>query len=127
MNSPHMAMVAEDGAEAIIPLSSDKRQRGLDLWLSAGKMLGVSQYADGGIVGDTNGMNTATSVSAGGSVDIKIELNPEFVIEAQNAGDEDRMIAVIKAHIREMVDDISDELADRLARVFSNMPVKGVV
>lgn len=28
----------------------------------------------------------------------------------------------MKSRIREMVDDISDELAERLARVFANMP-----
>ena len=35
------------------------------------------------------------------------------------------IIAIIKAHILELVDDISDELAERLARVFANMPVRG--
>ena len=128
MNSPHMAMVAEDGAEAIIPLSPSKRARGLDLWMNAGQLMGVQPYEDGGIVGDTTDVSTATATGGGGNnVEIKVEVNPEFIIQAKDAGfDGESLVALIKAHIREMVDDIGDELAERLARVFANMPVKGV-
>ena len=128
MNSPHMAMVAEDGAEAIIPLSPSKRARGLDLWMNAGQLLGVQPYEDGGIVGNTTDVSTATATGGGGNnVEIKVEVNPEFIIQAKDAGfDGESLVALIKAHIREMVDDIGDELAERLARVFANMPVKGV-
>jgi len=128
MNSPHMAMVAEDGAEAIIPLSPSKRARGLDLWMNAGQLMGVQPYEDGGIVGNTADVSTATATAGGGNnVEIKVEVNPEFVIQAKDAGfDGEQLVALIKAHIREMVDDIGDELAERLARVFANMPVKGV-
>lgn len=128
MNSPHMAMVAEDGAEAIIPLSPSKRARGLDLWQNAGELLGVQPYEEGGIVGNTTDVSTATATGGGGNnVEIKVEVNPEFIIQAKDAGfDGEQLVALIKAHIREMVDDIGDELAERLARVFANMPVKGV-
>lgn len=68
-------------------------------------------------------------MSSGGvpaKVDVHLELSPQFVIEAQESGmDENTIIAIIKAHIKEMVDDIGDELAERLARVFANMPVRG--
>lgn len=51
MTRPHVGLVAEDGAEAIIPLSGKRRKRGISLWEKAGKMLGVKPYAEGGIVG----------------------------------------------------------------------------
>ena len=51
MTSPHIGMVAEDGAEAIIPLGSKRRSRGLSLWERAGEILGVKKFAEGGIVG----------------------------------------------------------------------------
>lgn len=51
MTRPHLGLVAEDGAEAIIPLSGKRRKRGISLWEKAGKMLGVKPYAEGGIVG----------------------------------------------------------------------------
>lgn len=128
MNSPHVGMVAEQGPEAIIPLSPSKNARGLDLWMKTGQLLGVKPYADGGIAGNTSTITAETTAtgSGGNHFDIKIELSPEFIIETKNSGaDEESIIAILKAHIREMVDDIGDELAERLARIFANMPVKG--
>ena len=129
MHSPHVGLVAEDGPEAIIPLSPSKNARGLDLWMRAGEQLGVRPYAEGGIVGDIPEdipVTTFSGSGGGNNVEIKVEVNPQFVIEARDAGfDGESLIAVIKAHIRELVDDIGDELAERLARVFANMPVKG--
>jgi hypothetical protein len=127
LNSPHMAMVAEDGAEAIIPLSPSKRQRGLDLWMNAGQLMGVQPYAEGGIVGETEPVTTVTGGTGGGNnIEVKVEVNPEFVIEAKDAGfNGEQLVALIKTHIRDMVDDIGDELAEKLARIFANMPVKG--
>ena len=130
MTKPHMGIVAEAGAESIIPLSPSKRGRGIDLWEQTGQALGVRPYADGGIVGETEDTEVPiTPMSSGGvpaKVDVHLELSPQFVIEAQESGmDENTIIAIIKAHIKEMVDDISDELAERLARVFANMPVRG--
>jgi TP901 family phage tail tape measure protein len=132
MTKPHMGIVAEAGAESIIPLSPSKRGRGIDLWEQTGQALGVRPYADGGIVGETEDTEVPiTSISSGGvpaKVYVHLELSPRFVIEAQESGmDENTIIAIIKAHIKEMVDDIGDELAERLARVFANMPVKGGV
>ena len=49
ITKPHFGIVGEDGEEAIIPLT--KRQRGLELWVEAGKRLGVLPFAQGGIVG----------------------------------------------------------------------------
>ena len=132
MTKPHMGIVAEAGAESIIPLSPSKRGRGIDLWEQTGQALGVRPYAEGGIVGETEDTDMEvpiTPMSSGGApakVDVHLELSPQFVIEAQESGmDENAIIAIIKAHIKEMVDDISDELAERLARVFANMPVRG--
>lgn len=42
-----LSWVAEDGPEAIIPLGAKRRERGLELWLQAGEMLGVTEFADG--------------------------------------------------------------------------------
>lgn len=129
MNSPHVGMVAEQGPEAIIPLSPSKNARGFDLWMKTGQLLGVKPYADGDIVGDTSTIASETVTTGGGSnnFDIKLEINPEFVIEGRDGMDEETLVSVIKSKLREMVDDIGDELAERLARIFANMPVKGTV
>lgn len=131
MTKPHMGIVAEAGAESIIPLSPSKRGRGIDLWEQTGQALGVRPYADGGIVGETEDTEVPITPSGGSGgapakIDIHLQMSPSFVVEARESGmDENTIIAIIKAHIKEMVDDISDELAERLARVFANMPVRG--
>jgi TP901 family phage tail tape measure protein len=129
MTRPHLGLVAEDGPESIIPLSPSKRGRGLDLWEETGKALGVVPYAEGGIEGDVEyPMQTPVSTTAPGGqvIEVKLDLSPSFVIEAREGGmSEDDIVRIIKTRIREMVDDIGDELAERLARIFANMPAKG--
>ena len=131
MTKPHMGIVAEDGAESLIPLSPSKRQRGLDLWQRTGELLGVRAYEDGGIVGEEPEEIPVASATgkAGQNITIKVEVKaePKFTIEGSGDNtDENKVLAVLKAYIREMTDDIGDELAERLARIFENMPVKGV-
>ena len=129
MTKPHMGIVAEAGAESIIPLSPSKRTRGIDLWRETGELLGVRPYADGGVVGkiklDDEDMPVATGNNSGGvTIKIDVAANPEFTIGTGSAGDDEQILTVLKAHIRSMADDIGDELAERLARIFVNMPVK---
>ncbi|ANX01321.1 hypothetical protein CSTERLE_06935 [Thermoclostridium stercorarium subsp. leptospartum DSM 9219] len=131
ITKPHMGIVAEDGAEGIIPLSPSKRQRGLDLWQRTGELLGVRAYEDGGIVGEEpNEIPVAPATGrASQNITIKVEVKaePKFTIEGSGDNtDENKVVAILKAYIREMTDDIGDELAERLARIFANMPVKGV-
>jgi tape measure domain-containing protein len=126
---PHMGLVAEAGAESIIPLSPSRRTRGIDLWRETGELLGVRPYANGGIIGairDDGGDVPVAAGNSGSGVTIKIDVsaNPEFTIGTGNAGDDEQILSVLKAHIRSMADDIGDELAERLARIFVNMPVK---
>lgn len=56
LTKPHMGLVAEDGPEAIIPLSGKRRSRGIALWEEAGEKLGVYAYGNGGIVGQSSQM-----------------------------------------------------------------------
>ena len=60
------------------------------------------------------------------TVPVTITINPEIVIQAaaQGMSPED-IVALLKEKIRDMVDDISDEMAEKLARIFANMPVRG--
>lgn len=51
VDGPLLSWVGEDGPEAIIPLGGKRRSRGIELWRQAGDMLGVPQFANGGIVG----------------------------------------------------------------------------
>ena len=160
MHAPHMAQVAEDGPEAIIPLGASSRSRGMAVWEQAGDILGANAPAPvgsndnglGDIIPEGNGgawsapqdgesgndapvyttATPGTTGPAGGqgepavTVPVNITINPEIVIQAaaQGMSPED-IVALLKEHIRAMVDDISDEMAEKLARIFANMPVRG--
>jgi gas vesicle protein len=128
MTKPHMGIVAEDGAEGIIPLSPSKRSRGLDLWQRTGELLGVQPYEDGGIVGDTSvaaPQGTASRSSEGINFTVNNKIEPSFTFEIRAGADPDEIVAVIKSRTQEFTDEIGDNLAERLARIFANMPVKG--
>lgn len=167
VNGPLLSWVGEDGPEAIIPLGSKRRSRGLSLWEKAGELLGVKKYAKGGIVEnsrytsnpfqnyeDLNSINDTLTKAPRGNhefsegdmedttstepiavksgsgegerkteVHVNVSLNPTFRIDG-NGGNESDIIRVVRTHMRELADEIGGELAERLAMVFSNMPVK---
>lgn len=127
MSVPHLGLVAEDGPEAIIPLGGKRRNRGLDLWMEAGRMLGVKAYAEGGIVGPkkNNYYMPETYGDAhrktDGNLPISITLNPSFTI---NGGeDSNKTMRDIKAHLKELANDLAAEFATRVADVYANAPI----
>ena len=96
MTQPHMGIVAEAGAESIIPLSPSKRTRGIDLWRETGELLGVRPYADGGVVGkikaDDEDMPVATGNNSGGvTIKVEVSANPEITIGTSDTGDDERI------------------------------------
>jgi hypothetical protein len=80
-SSPTFGVWAEDGDEAIIPLSPDKRGRGLGLWGEAGRRLGVEYFADGAIA--ARGSPPAAAAAgggAGGGDDYSVTFAPGSVV-----------------------------------------------
>ncbi len=159
MHAPHMAQVAENGPEAIIPLGTSSRSRGMAIWEEAGDILGINNPAlvgsnDNGLgdiipEGNADGYSgpqrggygedapvyspdtPERTESAGASQDtpvsvqVSITVNPEIIVQAAQGMNTEDIVAILKERIRDMVDDISDEMAEKLARIFANMPVKG--
>ncbi len=124
MTTPHLGLVAEDGAEAIIPLSGKRRERGLALWQEAGKMLGVPQHAEGGIVG---ALPSISSTPNRGGTTITVEIGGITlggINVSADGGNPEEIIEIIREHIADLTDDIAAELAEKLQAVFSNMPLK---
>lgn len=87
------SIFGEDGEEMAIPLSKNKRKRGLGLWAQAGKMLGVklpsytpesSGYESGQVTNETNNYNPSFSITINGAEDTRsIERKiKQFVSEA---------------------------------------------
>ena len=75
-SSPHLGVVAEAGPEAIIPLSSKMRDRGIELWKQAGRFLGIAPHAEGGIFGSSK-----LVTEAGPEAGIPFSRSPERIRE----------------------------------------------
>lgn len=128
LTRPHLGLVAEAGAEAIIPLSRARRQRGLEVWEQAGRILGVIPYSQGGIAGDTD---TATTTpiqvyqprpkGQGQTIVINVNANPAYEIKAATSAED--VLAVIRQHESRLAEEIGEEIAEKLAAIFGNMPV----
>ncbi len=150
ITSPILSYIGEDGPEAIIPLGGKYRSRGMELWEQAGDMLGVSSR-DSGMTAELplaaiqepadegeggTAPTTYTTATSGGTsapeaaqgnvnVPVNVQISPEINIQASDSMDEEDIVRIMFENIRDLVDDISDEMADRLAKVFANMPVRG--
>ena len=168
-----MSWVGEEGLEYIIPTVPGRRQRGISLWMQAGKTLGmlgpdgeISAHANGGAVGagssiipedsiqlaqvpekadntvwsimgqavsnesskdasegdgTTFTVNNAQQNDGGGKVEVNVNMNPVIKIEGSNM-DEEKIFQVLQNRIREMADDLGDEIAERMGKIFNNMP-----
>lgn len=125
VTGPLLSWVGEDGPEAIIPLGSKRRDRGMDLWLQAGRALGVKEYADGGMIGDvplSGGSSDSSSGSSGNNSDkgqIVVNMNPVFNINGEGGND---TVNSIKEKLKELINEMSGELASRLLESYANMP-----
>ena len=122
---PLLSWVGEDGPEAIIPLGSKRRDRGMDLWLQAGRALGVKEYADGGMIGDVPLSGDSADSSSGSSGNngdkgqIVVNMNPVFNINGDGGND---TVNSIKEKLKELINEMSGELASRLLESYANMP-----
>ena len=125
VTGPLLSWVGEDGPEAIIPLGSKRRDRGMDLWLQAGRALGVKEYADGGMVGDVPLSGDSADSSSGSSGNngdkgqVVINMNPVFNINGDGGND---TVNSIKEKLKELINEMSGELASRLLESYANMP-----
>ena len=112
--SPHLGLVGEAGPEAIIPLGTGMRERGLDLLGKAAEMLGVD-------VGE-NGL--AAFAGTGSSDPVKIELggiSPTFNITGN--GDPEKISEVISQKMGAIADNFAAIMAEKLSQINSNQPI----
>lgn len=54
--------------------------------------------------------------------EINVDMSPVIKIEGGNM-DEEKVFEVMKNRIREMADDLGDEIAERMSKIFANMPL----
>lgn len=150
-NGAELSWVGEEGLEYIIPTVPTRRQRGIELWKSAGRTLGVlgadgqiSAHANGGEVGEEvpntipysgssstdpdssesgeseKGNVPTNVVSDKSGVVVQVNLSPQFNISDT---DDNNVMQLIKAHIKELADDLGNEIAAMLSEAYENTPV----
>lgn len=127
MTRPHIGLVAEDGAEAIIPLSGKRRNRGISLWQEAGERLGVKPYAEGDFAGNTD--YTVPAAASGSAMDSGTGINVtiqnvafEINVNGGDLPDTQSLVELIKENIRNLTDEIAYQLAVSLQQVYANKP-----
>lgn len=126
LTRPHLGLVAEAGAEAIIPLSSSKRNRGLDLWEKAGRAMGVLPYADGGIVGSIQPytVDNSTSYTADGAFTQPIQVNlggMQFSFNGANVQSPESIMRAIRDQMPQVANEVCEAIAILIKQSFSNL------
>ena len=126
--------VNEEYPEMIIPLSSQRRERALDLWEKTGSLLGVPGYAQGGVIAGAKiagardegiqfkPYNGGNAPSGGGDRTIKVEIGSiPIAIHVDGDGD---IIEAIEAKKAEIAEAVAGVIADELGAIFENTPTK---
>lgn len=148
LTKPHVALVAEAGPEAIIPLSGTNKYRGIELWKEAGSQLGILKeegvytHTQGGIFGDiskskkvnsliyqqavsnnkeADEKQTSSQISA--PVDISnIHLGGiNFTFNGNGNQDKESIMQVIRQQMPEIANEVAEEIAKVLQKKFANM------
>lgn len=61
------------------------------------------------------------SESGDKNVEVNVNMNPVIKIDGSNM-DKDQIFEVLQSRIREMADELGDEIAERISKIFGNMP-----
>ena len=141
LTKPHIGLVAEDGAEAIIPLSGKRRNRGISLWEKAGKLLGINNYgkgikahAEGGIFGNISNNDEVSNnifdnkdivkkpkdnISAISPITINLG-GINITINSSESVSNDIM-DIIRQNMPEISNEVASTIAKALINLFANM------
>jgi hypothetical protein len=111
LTHPQLGLVGEAGPEAIIPLSSGKRGRALDLFRKTGSILGEETVSFPG---------TSSPVSFG---DINVENH--FTVEAETNATPESIMATIQQNIRRISGSVTHEITKGVRQSYENMPTGG--
>ena len=127
--STRFIRVNEEAPEMIIPLSSQRRDRAMKLWMKTGQLLGVPGFARGGI---TTGGNqdegirfTASNPEPKDTRSVVVQvgdINIELKVEAT---DKEGVVQAIKEQIADIAESVAEIFTNEFEAVFENTPVRG--
>lgn len=120
--------VNEESPEMIIPLSSQRRERGLKLWEKTGELLNVPGFARGG---NTNGGSEGFRIKqyeaeeGNGGQTVHIEVGGIHLDIHVDATGHQSITEAIQEQAPEIAESIAGILAEALSEQFSNTPTRG--
>lgn len=121
--------VAEEGTpEMIIPLGSQRRERGLKLWEKAGEMLGVDHFFRGGRTDNGDEGLRFHHYGSGepvGGQNVEVDVGGVNVTIQVDAKGSDNIVEAIKAQGNEIAETVAGILVDAFGGQFENTPVRG--
>lgn len=125
-NTPHRGLVAEDGPEAIIPLSAGQRGRAMDILDRVAPMLGMDSDGAGGYSFPTDGIAPAVSVSSGGNggapaVTINLGgLSQNITMNGENTANMEAFRNYLTENMEQMADQISGMIGEKVNDIWNN-------
>lgn len=120
IGSKVLSWLGEEGyPEMVIPFAPHRRQRALKLYEQTGKMLGISEHANGGMVGD----GSVPTISTGGGSNGNVEVNVgNITISVNSSGG--NLAENLDSQKEEIAEKISEVLYKAFSSQFSNTPVR---
>lgn len=109
-NDPHIGMIGEAGAEAVIPLSGANKEHGKHLWSETGSILGMNNKVDEGQV--QHPQTAPITINLGGM---------SFTFTGVNTGDNASIIAAVREQMPTIANEMCETIAAALQKVFGNM------
>ncbi|KMZ42507.1 MULTISPECIES: hypothetical protein [Bacillales] len=94
INKPHLGLVGEAGPEVIIPLSAGRRKRALELLGHTTRKLGVTPYANGGMVGP---LRSSFGSNQAKVVQVKVDAPIQLHLHISGDINQEKFIALLKS------------------------------
>lgn len=113
----------ELASNTILPLTAQPQEESKSVWSVTGQELTGNSSDEESEGKKAISVNAAVQGQQGNNTfEINVDMSPVIKIEGGNM-DEEKVFEVMKNRIREMADDLGDEIGERLSKIFANMPL----
>ena len=123
VNGTTLSYVGEDGPEAIIPLGSKRRQRGMDLWNQVGAMLGVPVDRNKQKIYKLSKKVKKSADYDESSIKISVgNVSVNLKGSSENSGENLDLLKLLKEQRGQISDELCSVIADALKGAYKNIP-----
>lgn len=113
----------ELASNTILPLQAQPQDENKSVWSVTGQEMSGDSSEEESEGKKAVSVNAAVQGQQGNNnFEINVDMSPVIKIEGGNM-DEEKVFEVMKNRIREMADDLGDEIAERMSKIFANMPL----